>query len=92
MLTIMMMSAAVAYGHGGDGGGDDPSHPLHVQLALVAEVWEAEKPPGEAEEAAWMEELRGCVKPLEKSRLRQPWKDMARKRSRLNRGIKGRCF
>ncbi|GJY18727.1 copia protein [Tanacetum coccineum] len=50
------MSTIVAQDHGGDGGGDDPSHPPPRPIGTGCR--EAEKPQGEAGEAAEMEEGR----------------------------------
>ncbi|GJZ79711.1 hypothetical protein Tco_0644548, partial [Tanacetum coccineum] len=66
------MSIVVARGHSGDGGGDDPSRPLHIRLAP------AEKPPWDTREAAKMDEARGPAKKLGTLGLRKLRINMAR--------------
>ncbi|GJT79301.1 hypothetical protein Tco_1053643 [Tanacetum coccineum] len=83
------ISAAVACSHGGDGSGDDLSRPLHVRLAPVAD---AEKQPGEAEEAVEMEEGRVYANKPGSSGLRNAWMNIDSKRPFLSITIKERCY
>ncbi|GKE94356.1 hypothetical protein Tco_1579211 [Tanacetum coccineum] len=66
--------------------------PLHFRFSSVAEVWEAEKLPREAGEAAEMEEAKGSVKKPRISGSRKLRMNMARRRSGLSGTIKARCF